>query len=278
MKKNKVLPYLLAAVIIILLCLSLSKMIFNHVSPVAETDTLSFAEEFSSTAVSSSIESSSVNNEEAPFTQGVKIKKFRGNYACFEFKTPDNIVVICDPFYMDETVAADIVTESHQHMDHNDESKLTGDYKLIKTAKEFNEKGIKIQGFSGVHGRYDKPGTNIMYLFDINGLRIAHFASQGTVPDDKTLDAMDSVDVLLIQVFPEKGDTYSKLDLDDFKAICDKLKSKIIIPEHGSTSIGETLADALGAKAEIRNGKDLIITRAMLDEQRDIRVIDLDHD
>lgn len=82
------------------------------------------------------------------FTEGIYIKKYPDNFACFKFETPEGIKVIVDPYNMNETVEPNIVTESHQHWDHTDLSMLKGNYTLITTAGEFSENDIEITRFS----------------------------------------------------------------------------------------------------------------------------------
>ena len=112
---------------------------------------------------------------------GIRIKKYPGNYTCFRIITSDGKTLILDPYNMDETVNTDIVTQSHQHYDHNDNSRIIGDYHLITKAGKYEIEGVSISGINGSHNNTDPSGknTNIIYLFEIDGIRIAHFASQG---------------------------------------------------------------------------------------------------
>jgi hypothetical protein len=234
----------------------------------------------SSTSLESSI-SSSDNNEvkvKKPviITEGILIKKYPGNFACFKFETPDGIKIITDPYEMDETVEPYIVTESHQHGDHTDVSKLKGTYKLINTIEDFSEKGIKIKAYSGKHNKGDTEGTNYIYVFDINGIRIAHFASQGELPTDETLKKIGKVDILLIQASFKPQYADSKLNVNECAAIIKILDPKIIIPEHGAIKMGQVIADKLGIKLEHLNTGELAVTRNGLDTLKKIEVDNLD--
>lgn len=212
------------------------------------------------------------------FTEGVWIKKYPDNNACFKFETPEGKKIIVDPYMMDETVKPDIVTESHQHGDHTDVSKLQGAYKLIKKTGSYNEKGVKILGYSGKHNKGDVVETNIIFVFEIDGIKIAHFASQGELPSDELLEKIKDVDVLLIQasIRPQYAD--SKLNLEETKAIIKKLKPKIVIPEHGSYNLGKALATYLDLEVEFIKNGEIVVTRSGLNASKSLRILDLDID
>ena len=143
------------------------------------------------------------------FTEGVLIRKYPGNNACFSFETTDGFQILSDPYMLPETLTPDIVTESHQHGDHNDTSMVEGDYVLLTEPGEYSFDQATIRGYPGLHNKADIPGgPNIMFVIELEGITIAHFASQGELPDNEVLDQIGIVDVLLIQVL-EKG-TYGK--------------------------------------------------------------------
>jgi hypothetical protein len=212
------------------------------------------------------------------FTEGVWIKKYPENYACFKFETPEGIKIITDPYMMDETVKPDIVTESHQHGDHTDVSKLQGTYKLIKEPGSYIEKGIKILGYSGKHNKGDVTGTNNIFVFEINGIKIAHFASQGQLPSDELLGKIGDADVLLIQASIKPEYANSKLNLEETEAIIKMLKPKIVIPEHGSENLGKALATYLDLKVEFVKNGEIVVTRSGLNASKGLRILDLDID
>lgn len=212
------------------------------------------------------------------FTERIRIKKYPENYACFKFETPEGIKIIADPYMMNETVEPDIVTESHQHSDHNDVSKLQGDYKLIKETGSYIEKGISITGYSGKHNKGDSTETNIIFVYEINGIKVAHFASQGELPSDDTLEEIGNIDVLLIQASIRPEYANSKLNLEETKTIIDSLKPKIVIPEHGSENLGKALAEYLDLNVEFVKNGEIAVTRSELNALKELRVLVLDID
>lgn len=272
MKKLKI--WIGVIVLLVLLFVVCFMLFANPSKPVSLTDTVS-ATSISESASADKPESSSPDND---FSQGVKIKKYPENYASFKFMTPEGLTVIADPYMMNETVSPAIVTESHQHDDHKDVSKLEGNYTLIKETGSHNENGIQVTGYSGHHNKEDATETNIIFVYEINGIRIAHFASQGDLPSDETLTQIGDVDVLLIQTSIEPNYNHTKLSVDETKIIIDKLKPEIVIPEHGAENAGSAIASSLNLDVEFVESGEIIVTRSELDASKTLRVLDLDID
>lgn len=206
----------------------------------------------------------------------VSLLKYPGGYTCFLIKSSAGVKIITDPCGMDEAIQPDIVTESHAHGDHSDLSMITKPYKLITTTGEFSEKGVKITGFAGRHNRGDSWVTNVMYIFDIDGIRIAEFGSQGDMPDQAALNKMGAVDLLIVQLFANAAD---KLTLKESLTIVKSLGVKIIVPAHcdDSPATFKRFAQNLGSNevTYIKSGK-LSLTRAELDKIKVPKVVVLD--
>lgn len=209
------------------------------------------------------------------FTEGVLIKKYPGNNACFSFETTDGFQILSDPYMLPETLTPDIVTESHQHGDHNDTCMVEGDYALLTEPGEYSFDRTTIRGYPGLHNKADIPGgPNTIFVIELEGITIAHFASQGELPSTEVLDQIGTVDVLLIQVL-EKG-TYGKLVHDNLPAIINKLQPKIIIPEHGQHDADAAIAEKLNITSEKEPSGTLILTKETLDAMTEMKVINLD--
>jgi hypothetical protein len=216
-----------------------------------------------------------IAEKETAFTDGVLIKKYPDNYACFKLESPEGYQIVCDPFNMNETLQPDIVIESHQHADHNDTSSLELPYQLITEPGEYKTDDVIINGYAGKHNKGDKEDTNYIFVIKLKDITIAHFASQGELPSNEVLEQIGNVDILLIQIFTNPS--YAKLIPDDADVIISKLNPKIIIPEHGGPIMGDKLAKHLKVSEEVENPGSIIITRDMLDNGDGIRVINLDN-
>jgi L-ascorbate metabolism protein UlaG (beta-lactamase superfamily) len=217
------------------------------------------------------------------FTEGVWIKKYPGNYACFKFETPDGITIVCDPFGMDEKVSADIVTESHQDYDHVDTSMITGLYKLYQGPGEFSGEfageGIFVAGIGGKHNKTDAEVTNTVFVFAINGIRIAHFASLGQAPSEEMwakLNELGGIDVLLIQAYTNPVWKSVKMTLEECCSVVDRLDPRIVIPEHGNMGISEDIARHFHTQVQHEGYGGFVVTKGLLRSISGHRILDMD--
>jgi L-ascorbate metabolism protein UlaG (beta-lactamase superfamily) len=212
--------------------------------------------------------------KDAEFTEGIKITKYPEDYACFKFETPDGFMIISDPYSMNETVQPDVVTESHQDSDHADTSSLESPYELITEPGEYNIGDVLIRGFAGKHNKGSMYKNNI-YVFTMNDITFAHFASQGEVPSEEVLEQIGPVDILLIQAFDNPN--YNKLVLHDLDIIIEKLTPKVVIPEHCGLSAGSKFAKHLKVTEVQKESGSIILTRSVLDDIEGLCVVNLEN-
>jgi L-ascorbate metabolism protein UlaG (beta-lactamase superfamily) len=116
--------------------------------------------------------------------------------------------VITDPF--DSKVVglkypsseADIVTVSHSHPDHNQPQIIKNLRMVIEGPGEYEISGISIIGIPSFHDskKGEERGFNTIYVFEIDGLRVAHLGDLGTDLTDEQVSALGSIDVLIIPV------------------------------------------------------------------------------
>jgi len=169
-------------------------------------------------------------------------------HSCFKITTKpagrgqNDVIVFMDPF--NKTIGlrppqgqADIVLVSHDHKDHNNVEALKGEPHIIDIPGEYSVKGINIVGLKTFHDDKNgqERGLNTVFLLDSEDLRICHLGDLGADLTEKQLEAIDSVDVLMIPI----GGNYT---IDSKKAIdlIRKIEPKIVIPMHykmeGSTA------------------------------------------
>lgn len=165
----------------------------------------------------------------------MKIKWFGHSSFGIEYM---NVKILTDPF--NETVGyplpnyqPDIITESHQHFDHNAHHLIKGKYILINTPGEHLSKGVKIIGLKTYHDKVKgrERGENIIFKFKFSdGLTAAHFGDLGHIPDDSVMKELENIDIVMIPV----GGYYT-IDAEEAKEIINILNPKIIIPMHFKT-------------------------------------------
>jgi L-ascorbate metabolism protein UlaG (beta-lactamase superfamily) len=155
----------------------------------------------------------------------------------FLITSDSSVRIITDPF--DESVgypmpkeAADIVTVSHEHHDHNYTKGASGNFTLIRQPGTFTEKGIRIIGIPTSHddkgGR--QRGKNIIFNIGVDGLNVCHCGDLGHILTAQQASEIGHVDVLLVPV----GGYYT-IDHDQAAQVVRQLKPTVIVPMHYKT-------------------------------------------
>jgi len=128
--------------------------------------------------------------------------------------------------------AADIVTVSHDHDDHNYVADVEGNPLVIKEDGSFEPKGIPIVGIVTDHD--DKGGKergkNIVFKFCVDGINFVHLGDLGRALSADEIAKIGDVDVLLI---PVGG--YFTIDAATANIVTNQLKPKVVIPMHYKT-------------------------------------------
>ena len=126
-------------------------------------------------------------------------------------------------------VSADVVTVSHDHNDHNQAQLVSGVKKVINGPGEYEVQGISIIGIPTFHDdkKGELRGLNTVYIFEVDGLRIAHLGDLGHKLSEKHQEAVGDLDVLMIPV----GGHYT-IDSSLAAQIVRDIEPKIIIPMH----------------------------------------------
>lgn len=158
-------------------------------------------------------------------------------HACFVITSKDGITIVTDPYepyafggqiaYKPVKVKADIVTISHEHSDHNHTRTLSGSFDVVRGAGVF--KGIKFEAVKVAHDQKDgsQRGKNTIFIFEVDGIKIAHLGDLGHVLTDEQAAKLKGVDVMLIPV----GGIFT-IDANEADAVIAKVEPKVVIPMH----------------------------------------------
>lgn len=164
-------------------------------------------------------------------------------HAAFIITSGDGTKILTDPYesggfsgalrYSPIKEKVDIITTSHSHSDHcHMPLGLTKETQIIRDKINATIKGIKIKTIDSFHdlvgGR--ERGYNSIFLFDVDGIKIAHFGDLGHALDDAKMKELGQIDVALIPV----GGTFT-VDAKGASDIIKKIKPKIVIPMHFKT-------------------------------------------
>ncbi len=154
--------------------------------------------------------------------------------ACFLIET-DEVAVVTDPFdpkiglTLPKDLKANIVTVSHQHMDHNNVSAVGGNPSVISKSGTTTVKNITFIGIDTFHDNEggSKRGSNIIFKFTLDGMTIAHLGDLGHILTDMQALELRGVDIIMIPV--GGGPT---INVEIATKIVDKIQPKIVIPMH----------------------------------------------
>ncbi|GAI26210.1 unnamed protein product, partial [marine sediment metagenome] len=184
--------------------------------------------------------------------------KYLGHSA-FAITSDAGLKIITDPYgtgpdltYGEITESADIVTVSHDHFDHCNVAAVRGNPEVVRRTGRSTAKGVEFRGIASYHdeakGRL--RGDNIIFCFELDGIRLCHLGDLGHLLDDKQISEIGSVDILFIPV----GGYYT-IDAKAATEVCNQLKPRVIIPMHYKTEKGIPniigVDEFLGGKANV---------------------------
>ncbi len=199
-------------------------------------------------------------------------------HSCFLLTAESGYSILTDPCdretgYDLHDLACDAVTISHEHHDHNCLAIVTGEPQIIRTPGEHLAREIPITGFSSYHdnAKGAHRGSNIIFLYRIDGLKVLHLGDLGHMLPDETVEAIGDVDILLAPI----GGVYT-INAKTAAALSDRLNAKVLIPMHYKTPALhfniEGLEPLLAANANRRvhhlNANTASLTRDTLGERR----------
>jgi L-ascorbate metabolism protein UlaG (beta-lactamase superfamily) len=129
-------------------------------------------------------------------------------------------------------ISADLVTISHQHDDHNKVDLVTDTKMIIDTPGEFEVMGISVVGISQYHDEKsgELRGKNIVYLIEVDELRIVHLGDLGHPLSEKVINQLGNVDVLFVPI----GGEYT-INANQAVQVVRDVEPIITIPMHYKT-------------------------------------------
>lgn len=126
-------------------------------------------------------------------------------------------------------VSADVVLVSHGHFDHANTSLFKGNPRIIESLEKTTVNNISIEGMLCYHDEVKgaKRGENIMFKFEVDGIKFAHLGDLGHIPNDDQINWLKDVDILLLPV----GGVYT-INADSALKIINKIQPPVAIPMH----------------------------------------------
>ncbi len=165
-------------------------------------------------------------------------------HSCFRLSERSMASVVTDPYdsqvvgYDPLKLKADIVTISHDSPGHNHLDAVKGIEHRITSPGEFEIGGVFITGIqTNSNGKKDSiVPRNTLYVFDYDGLTVAHLGDIDRVPTQTEVEALGAVHVALV---PVGGG--GSLNASKAAEMISLLEPNLVIPMH--YAIPSTKAD-----------------------------------
>jgi len=156
-------------------------------------------------------------------------------HSCFKIANQGgHLTIITDPFSKEIGLTpprgnADIVTVSCDHQGHNNVASISGDSFIVDSAGEYEIKGVTIIGLlsSSDKDKAKAKSTNIIYLIEMDQIRICHLGDIDQSLSDSQLEKIGAVDILMIPVGGQ-----NTIDASKAQAVVEQIEPAIIIPMH----------------------------------------------
>lgn len=204
-------------------------------------------------------------------------------HSCFRLTERNYATVVTDPFdhkavgYDALKLKADIVTISHDAPGHSNMDAVKGTEHVITGAGEFEIGGVFITAVqTGANGKKGKDKTrNTLYVFDYEGITVAHLGDMLEVPTQSEVEALGTVNVLLI---PVGGG--SSLNAAKAAEVVSVIEPNLVVPMHYATSDAKVKLDPLSkflkemGLGKIESQPSLKATRSSLPDETKVIVLD----
>ena len=169
-------------------------------------------------------------------------------HSCFRLTERSMASVVTDPYdntnigYGALKLKADIVTVSHDASGHNNTNAVKGTAHVITGPGEFEIGGVFITGVqtNGHSKADDNELRNTLYVFDYDGITIAHLGDLKRVPSQTEVEALGAVNVALVPVGGGGG-----LNAAKAAEVISLVEPNIVIPMHYETKDTKLKLDSL---------------------------------
>ena len=213
-------------------------------------------------------------------------------HSCFRLTERNYATVVTDPYdsksigYDSLKLRSDIVTVSHDAPGHNNAEAVKGTSHVIDGPGEFEIGGVFVTGVqtdgSGSGKKKSKakengaePVRNTIYVFDYDGITVAHLGDLKEVPTQSEIEMLGTINVALVPVGGGGG-----LNAAKAAEVISLLEPNLVIPMHYATDAAKISLDSLNkfikemglSKAETQ--PSLKVTRSALPDETRVVVLE----
>jgi L-ascorbate metabolism protein UlaG (beta-lactamase superfamily) len=157
--------------------------------------------------------------------------------SCFRLSERGLVSVVTDPYDPSVGLAplklkAEIVTVSHEAPGHSYLKGVKGERRAITGPGEFEIGGVFVTGIAAGAKREKKDGNhqNTLYVFDFEGLTVAHLGDLAHVPTQAQIEDLGAVNVALVPV--GGGNALSPSEAAEVISL---IEPSIVVPMHYKT-------------------------------------------
>ncbi|MFN2148780.1 MAG: MBL fold metallo-hydrolase [Anaerolineales bacterium] len=157
--------------------------------------------------------------------------------SCFRLTERGMISIVTDPYGAELglpalKLKADVVTVSHEAPGHADLTAVKGVRRVVNSPGEYEIGGVFITGVR-MQNKKDKKSSangNTLYVFNYEGLAVAHLGDLSDVPTQAQIEDLGAVDVALVPV--GGGNALSPSQAAEVISL---IEPSIVIPMHFKT-------------------------------------------
>jgi L-ascorbate metabolism protein UlaG (beta-lactamase superfamily) len=203
-------------------------------------------------------------------------------HSCFRLTERNFATVVTDPFdhkavgYDALKLKAEIVTVSHEAPGHSNTDAVKGSTHALTGAGEFEIGSVFITAVQTGGGKKSKDKTrNTLYVFDYDGITVAHLGDLQEVPSQSEVEALGTVNVLLV---PVGGG--SSLNAAKAAEVVSLIEPNIVIPMHYATDDTKVKLESLSkflkemGLGKVESQPSLKVTRSGLPQETKVIVLD----
>ena len=199
-------------------------------------------------------------------------------HSCFLITAENGTRILTDPCapktgYDLHDIACEVITSSHGHYVHNYFEAAAGNPTVLNEAGSYEIVGIRFTALPSFHDEEQgaKRGMNLIFVYEIDGLRIAHLGDLGHDLPEETAAAIGELHILLSPV----GGVFT-VDANGAAKIESLLDPQVFVPMHYKTphlsfALGtlETFLEKIPArKVETLGVSEWTVTKATLPEEK----------
>jgi len=206
--------------------------------------------------------------------------------SCFRLTERNLATIVTDPYdsqvagYEPLKLRADIVTVSHEAPGHSYTSGVKGYSHLINTPGEFEIGDVFITGIqtNGYGKNEAEEPRNTLYVFDFEGVTVAHLGDLRRVPTQTEIEALGTVHIVLVPVGGGGG-----LNAAKAAEVVSLLEPGFVIPMHYSTAVCNFKLAPLNkflkemGLGTIKPQPSLKVTKSMIPEETHVIVLEYQH-